>query len=135
MLHDNWGLKPDSRAVTPDLDADDLLEVFASHSKGRVKSLARNKRMFAPCSADDHTIRIWEMAPSDMVDPTYPMIRPSTSLIHRECKPGPGNTWNRWFATLKNVGYSFGLGTTLSCRLKSSILPNCIIINAISIFS
>ncbi|KAF8236247.1 WD40 repeat-like protein [Tricholoma matsutake] len=50
-------------------DTGALLEVLAGHGEGSVNSVAwnpRNERMFASCS-DDHTIRIWETPPPDMV--------------------------------------------------------------------
>jgi len=61
-------------------DTGALLEVLAGHGEGSVNSVAwnpRNERMFASCS-DDHTIRIWETPPPDMMvdepqQPEYPL--------------------------------------------------------------
>ncbi|KAF8226747.1 WD40 repeat-like protein [Tricholoma matsutake] len=60
-------------------DTGALLEVLAGHGEGSVNSVAwnpRNERMFASCS-DDHTIRIWETPPPDMVVDESPIQRPA----------------------------------------------------------
>jgi WD40 repeat protein len=54
-----------------------LLEVLGGHGEGSVNSVAwnpRNERMFASCS-DDHTIRIWETPPPDMVVDNSPTLQ------------------------------------------------------------
>lgn len=78
-------------------DTGALLEVLAGHGKGSVNSVAwnpRNERMFASCS-DDHTIRIWETPPPDMVIDDSPIQRPAHLLPFIENGSVKGKTRQR----------------------------------------
>jgi WD40 repeat protein len=60
-------------------DTGALLEVLSGHGEGSVNSVAwnpRNERMFASCS-DDHTIRIWETPPPNMMVDDSPIHQPA----------------------------------------------------------
>lgn len=75
-------------------DTGTLLEILSGHGEGSVNSVAwnpRNERMFASCS-DDHTIRIWETPPLEMIS-EEPHIHPSDFI---ERGSGKGKTRQRW---------------------------------------
>lgn len=86
-------------------DTGTLLEVLSGHGEGSVNSVAwhpRNERMFASCS-DDHTIRIWEAPPPDMM-----MDSPISYYDHPLPfnGKGKGKTRQRW----DGDGVDFGSG-------------------------
>jgi WD repeat-containing protein 26 len=72
-----------------------LLEVLTGHGEGSVNSVAwnpTNERMFASCS-DDHSIRIWEPAPSGVALSSSPMMDHPPTLPFVE--KGKGKTRQR----------------------------------------
>ena len=71
-----------------------LLEVLTGHGEGSVNAVAwnpTNERMFASCS-DDHSIRIWEPAPSAALLHSPGMDHP---LPHPLLEKGKGKTRQR----------------------------------------
>jgi WD repeat-containing protein 26 len=87
-------------------DSANLLEVLSGHGEGSVNSVAwnpKNEGMFASCS-DDHTIRIWEPLPMDVVGEHIPMLNGK----------GKGKTRQRWEGHGMDVTMTATGGTTIS---------------------